>query len=66
MTADPQERSFAGESGGEMSGLDEEASLAFHIRQFVPAADGEELEHRAALLKARDYAAANAIALCGA
>ncbi len=32
--------------------------LAFHIRQFVPDADGAELEHRKALLKARDYAAA--------
>lgn len=32
--------------------------LTFHIRQFVPDAKGEELEHRAALLKARDYAAA--------
>ncbi len=32
--------------------------LAFHIRQFVPSAEGVELDHRAALLKARDYAAA--------
>ena len=32
--------------------------LSFHVRQFVPAAPGEELEHRTALLKARDYAAA--------
>ena len=31
--------------------------LAFHIRHFVPEATGEELEHRTALLKARDYAA---------
>lgn len=35
------------------------SDLAFHVRQFVPAcADGEELEHRTALLKARDFAAA--------
>jgi hypothetical protein len=33
------------------------SDLAFHIRQFAPDASGEELEHRAALLKARDYAA---------
>lgn len=32
--------------------------LSFHIRQFVPDAQGEELEHRQALLTARDYAAA--------
>lgn len=32
--------------------------LTFHIREFVPDADGAELEHRKALLKARDYAAA--------
>jgi len=31
--------------------------LSFHIREFVPAAEGPELEHRTALLKARDYAA---------
>ena len=31
--------------------------LSFHIRQFVPDAEGEELEHRQALLVARDYAA---------
>jgi len=31
--------------------------LAFHVRQFAPAAEGEELRHRVALLKARDYAA---------
>ncbi len=35
-----------------------DAALAFHIREFVPDASGEELEHRTALLKARDYAAA--------
>ncbi|MCV0384262.1 MAG: hypothetical protein K5799_12585 [Erythrobacter sp.] len=35
------------------------SDLSFHVRQFVPAcADGEEMEHRQALLKARDYAAA--------
>lgn len=34
------------------------SDMSFHIREFVPAcADGEELEHRTALLKARDYAA---------
>ena len=32
--------------------------LSFHIHQFVPAAEGEELESRITLLKARDYAAA--------
>jgi hypothetical protein len=31
--------------------------LVFHIRQFVPTAEGAELDHRMALLKARDYAA---------
>ena len=31
--------------------------LAFHIGQFFPEAQGEELEHRQALLVARDYAA---------
>lgn len=34
------------------------SDLAFHVREFVPAAEGPELEHRIALLKARDYAAA--------
>lgn len=33
------------------------SNMAFHIRQFVPDCGGEELEHRTALLKARDYAA---------
>lgn len=33
-------------------------SLAIHIRQYVPDADGAELEHRIALLKARDWNAA--------
>ena len=33
------------------------SDLAFHIRQFAPDAQGDELEHRMALLKARDYAA---------
>ncbi len=33
------------------------SDLSFHVRQFVPAADGEEMEHRQALLRARDYAA---------
>jgi hypothetical protein len=32
--------------------------LAFHVRHYVPACqDGEELEQRTALLKAREYAA---------
>lgn len=35
------------------------SDIAFHIRQFVPTAEGVELEYRAALLKARDYAAAS-------
>lgn len=31
--------------------------LSFHVRQFVPdCADGEEMEQRQALLRARDYA----------
>lgn len=35
------------------------SDMSFHIRQFVPAcSDGEEMEHRTALLKARDFAAA--------
>ena len=35
------------------------SDLSFHIRQFVPAcADGDEMEARTALLKARDFAAA--------
>jgi hypothetical protein len=33
------------------------SDFAFHVRQFAPDAEGEELEHRTALLKARDYAA---------
>jgi hypothetical protein len=33
------------------------SDLSFHVRQFVPECEGEELEHRTALLKARDYAA---------
>ncbi|WP_095012689.1 hypothetical protein [Tsuneonella mangrovi] len=32
------------------------SDLAFHVRQFVPAAEGTELEKRIALLSARDYA----------
>jgi hypothetical protein len=31
--------------------------FAFHVRTFLPEAEGEELEHRVNLLKARDYAA---------
>lgn len=34
------------------------SDLSFHVRKFVPAAEGEELEQRIALLKARDYASA--------
>ena len=34
------------------------SDLSFHVREFVPACpDGEEMEARTALLKARDYAA---------
>jgi hypothetical protein len=33
------------------------SALVDHIRQFVPGADGEDLEHREALVVARDYAA---------
>lgn len=32
-------------------------ALAVHVHEFVPAAEGEELAHRIALLKARDHAA---------
>ncbi|MEZ5688744.1 MAG: hypothetical protein R3E21_08195 [Caenibius sp.] len=34
------------------------SDLAFHVRQYVPEANGEELEHRTILLKARDWGAA--------
>ena len=34
------------------------SDLAFHVRHYVPDAEGEELEARIALLKARDWAAA--------
>lgn len=33
------------------------SDLSFHVRQFLPNCEGEELEARQALLKARDYAA---------
>ena len=33
-------------------------SLEFHVHEFVPDAEGEDLEHRIALLKARDWSAA--------
>ena len=33
------------------------SDLAFHIHQFVPGCQGEELQHRTSLLVARDYAA---------
>lgn len=33
-------------------------SLEQHVRQFLPDCDGKELEHRVALLKTRDRAAA--------
>jgi len=33
------------------------SDLAFHIRHFVPDAEGADLEHRITLLKARDFAA---------
>ena len=33
------------------------SDLSFHVRQYVPTAQGEDLEHRTALLKARDWAA---------
>ncbi|MEL7690538.1 hypothetical protein [Citromicrobium bathyomarinum] len=33
------------------------SDLSFHIRSHLPECEGEELEHRIALLKARDYAA---------
>lgn len=35
-----------------------EPQLSYHIRHYVPDADGESLENRIALLKARDWAAA--------
>lgn len=31
------------------------SDLSFHVRQFAPAAEGEELQHREALLIARGY-----------
>lgn len=34
------------------------SELTFHIHEFVPGAEGVELQHREALLKARDYATA--------
>lgn len=34
------------------------SDLSFHVHHFVPTAQGEELELRTALLKARDYASA--------
>ena len=41
------------------------SDLSFHVRQFVPACtDGEEMEHRTALLKARDFAAAQRSKVC--
>jgi hypothetical protein len=43
------------------------AEYLFHIRSFVPQAQGEELKQRVALLKARDYAAGlMGKACCGA
>jgi hypothetical protein len=35
----------------------EDPTLRFHIRRYVPDAEGEELTHRVTLLKARDCAA---------
>jgi hypothetical protein len=35
-----------------------DAALSFHVKQFVPDAEGKELAHRIALLRARDWAAA--------
>lgn len=32
------------------------SDLAFHVQQFIPECDGEELELRKALLTAREYA----------
>ena len=34
------------------------SDLSFHVRQYVPTAQGEDLESRVTLLKARDWAAA--------
>lgn len=31
--------------------------LAFHVRHYLPEAEGEALKHRCDLIKARDYAA---------
>lgn len=36
----------------------DDPTLAFHIRQYCPGAEGEELAQRITLLKARDHAAA--------
>lgn len=35
-----------------------DTGLAFHVHTYCPDAAGKELEHREALLKARDFAAA--------
>lgn len=35
----------------------DDPALAYHIQQYCPGAEGEELAHRVALLKARDWAA---------
>ena len=34
------------------------SDLSFHVKQFVPASKGSDLEHRISLLQLRDYAAA--------
>jgi hypothetical protein len=39
-----------------MAALPESKSLAFHVHQFMPDCEGDELDQRIALLKARDYA----------
>lgn len=36
----------------------DDPTLGFHIRQYCPSAEGEELAQRIVLLKARDWAAA--------
>lgn len=34
------------------------SDLSFHVKTYVPSAEGEELQHRESLLRARDYASA--------
>lgn len=46
------------DGGASRNSYHAEQALIAYVRQFVPNASGEELQHRLALVKARDYAAA--------